>query len=170
MKNEAFVILAKVKKKHHPNKKYKDPVPTIDVIVRRPGNEILVERRGIPPFKDMYCLPGGHVEYGETVEKAALRELKEECGVRPKLIGILGVYSDPRRDPRGHRITIVFLSDYVGGKIKAGDDAAQVKWIKLSKLLGEPKKMAFDHRLILLDYQNWLVSRNCPTFWSSKRR
>src|SRR5579863_4369377 len=97
------------------DKKHVNPIPTADIILRRSGREpqqILIETRSRDPFKGRYSLPGGHVDYGETVEEAALRELSEECGVKANLVTILGVYSDPHRDPRGQRISTVFIGDY----------------------------------------------------------
>jgi 8-oxo-dGTP diphosphatase len=164
--------MPKVERKSKEEKKYNDPIPTTDIILRRSADnneDILIERRGRPPFEGMYALPGGHIDYGETVEHAALRELSEECGAKGRLIGILGVYSDPRRDPRGQRITTVFIGDYAGGKISANDDAKSAEWIDLNILLKMKEKIAFDHHQILNDYKKWL---NTPmvgnTFWSTK--
>jgi ADP-ribose pyrophosphatase YjhB (NUDIX family) len=148
-------------------KDYKDPIPTVDLIVRDSSvKKILIEKRGRPPFEGFYSLPGGHVDYGETVEQAALRELKEECSISARLQTILGVYSDPNRDPRGQRISVVFISDYAGGNLKAGDDAKSAEWIVLEEILSE-QQIAFDHKKILGDYQEWLDD-NGTTFWSTK--
>jgi ADP-ribose pyrophosphatase YjhB (NUDIX family) len=155
-------------------KKYQDPVPTVDIVLRRSKDSeqtILIERRGRPPFEGKYSLPGGHVDYGETVEHAVVRELHEECGAEAFLVGILGVYSDPNRDPRGQRISTVFIGDYAGGEIKADDDAKSVEWIELHKLLGmRETEIAFDHFKILNDYKKWLgMSKKAEsTFWSTK--
>jgi 8-oxo-dGTP diphosphatase len=160
----------------HPDKrkaKFIDPVPTADIILRKPENdrELLIEKRGRSPFKGKYSLPGGHVDYGETVEDAVLRELNEECNARARLITILGVYSDPKRDPRGQRITTVFIGDFIDGKVHAGDDAGFVSWMDLNDLLNMKASIAFDHQLILKDYHKWLkVLRSSDTFWSSKPR
>lgn len=151
-------------------KKYHDPIPTVDVILRRPGDptEILIETRGRDPFKGFYALPGGHVDYGETVEAAALRELHEECGVSATLSEIFGVYSDPNRDPRGQRITTVFLADYKGGEAKGADDASSAEWADLEQLLQSKERLAFDHSKILSDYSRSLEGKRNETFWSSK--
>jgi len=153
--------------------KYKNPIPTVDIILRKPAyeREILLEVRGRDPFKGKYALPGGHVHYGETVESAILRELKEECGVRARLVAIFGVYSDPKRDPRGQRISTVFLGDYRGGKVRGGDDAKSASWMALEDILRKKSRIAFDHQLILSDYKNFLLARksSCETFWSTKR-
>src|ERR1700730_12485 len=111
----------------------KDPIPTVDLIVRK-GEKILLEQRGRPPFQDMHSLPGGHVDYGETVEAAALRELEEETTVKAELIAILGVYSDPNRDPRGQRISTVFIADWLLGEPEGRDDAKTAKWCERSEV------------------------------------
>ena len=153
--------------------KHNDPVPTVDLIVRKYANdakEILIERRGKPPFEGQYCLPGGHVDYGETVEDAALRELHEETSLEAILVGILGVYSDPKRDPRGQRISTVFIGNCGDNKNPtAGDDARTAEWMNLDDVL-EAKEIAFDHRLILEDYKRIANNAQIPTntFWSLK--
>jgi 8-oxo-dGTP diphosphatase len=158
--------------KRESEKKYIDPIPTTDIILRKStdSEQILIERRGRFPFEDKYALPGGHVDYGETVEEAALRELKEECGVKARLISILGVYSDPKRDPRGQRITTVFIGDYTVGEVEAKDDAKSAKWIDLGALLKLKEEIAFDHYRILSDYRKWLGGpKSGNTFWSTKK-
>ncbi len=154
-------------------KEHKNPIPTADIILRKPGDErkILIEVRGRDPFKGKYALPGGHVDYGETVESAVLRELKEECGVRARLVGIFGVYSDPKRDPRGQRISTVFLGDYQGGKVKGADDAKSASWMELQDILRKKSRIAFDHQLILSDYNRFLHAGQSSneTFWSTRR-
>jgi 8-oxo-dGTP diphosphatase len=156
------------------NHEHKNPIPTVDIILRKPGNEreILVEVRGREPFKGKYSLPGGHVDYGETVESAVLRELIEECGVKARLVSIFGVYSDPKRDPRGQRISTVFLGDYESGKVKGGDDAKSASWTMLEDVLRDETKIAFDHNLILSDYSKLLLEKKSSneTFWSTKTR
>lgn len=147
---------------HH----YKDPVPTADVIVRK-GNLILLEQRGRGPFVGSWCFPGGHMDYGETIENTALRELKEETSVEAKLVGILGVFSDPHRDPRGQRITVVFIADWVDGSPLGGDDAKTAMWINETELRDPKFQLAFDHALILRDYFMW-KEYPTETFWSSK--
>jgi len=102
-----------------------------------------------PPYKGFWALPGGFVEYGETVESAALRETKEETGLDVTLDGIVGVYSDPERDPRGHIISICFLGHKTGGELVADTDAAEVKCIGFAEI--SDTDLAFDHRKILED-------------------
>ena len=158
--------------------KQKDPIPTVDLIIRKDSGkprEILIEKRGRPPYRGQYSLPGGHVEYGETVEQAALRELREETSITATLVGILGVYSDPKRDPRGQRISTVFIGNSVEERStpKGADDAESAEWMDLDEAL-EKSQIAFDHRLILEDYRRFVDSTRDSlgheTFWSSKER
>ena len=94
-------------------------------------------------------MPGGFVEYGETVESAAMRETKEETGLDVDLIRLVGVYSNPRRDPRGHIVSVCFLCHKVGGTLRADTDAAEVKCFDFDKI--STIELAFDHRIILED-------------------
>ncbi len=110
------------------------------------GDKILLIRRRNEPFKGKWALPGGFVEYGETVEEAVLREFEEEVGLKAKIKKLLGVYSKPDRDPRGHVISIVFLLD-AEGEAKAGDDAADARFFPLDNL----PPLAFDHDKIIRD-------------------
>jgi len=128
----------------------KFPRITVDVVVSD-GTKVVLIKRGNDPFKDMWALPGGFIEYGETVEKAALREVKEETGLDVQLEGLLGVYSNPDRDPRGHTISIVFFATKKKGKLKAGSDASDAMEALLSKTDG--LKLAFDHAVILEDFK-----------------
>ena len=120
---------------------------TVDIIILYNNGVVLIKRKH-EPFKDHYALPGGFVEYGETVEEAALREAKEETGLDVRLIRLVGVYSDPSRDPRGHTVTVAFLA--VGtGELKAGNDAKEVHVVSIEEALNLP--LAFDHEKILRD-------------------
>lgn len=125
---------------------------TVDLVIFRAGRpEILLIRRGKPPFQGQWALPGGKVEEGETVEQAALRELEEETGLRlsPRRISrsIVGIFSDPGRDPRGRVVSIAFLVEVPAGTTaQAGDDAADAAWFPLERL---PKPLAFDHASII---------------------
>ena len=112
---------------------------------------ILIKRKN-PPYKGSWALPGGFVEYGETVESAVLREVKEETGLEIDLDQISGVYSDPERDPRGHVITVCFTARKKGGKLKADTDASEVACLKLDSIL--KFNLAFDHKKILKDALN----------------
>lgn len=130
--------------------RYKNPAPTIDLIIEiedeagRPGI-VLIKRGHYPPG---WALPGGFVEYGETLEQAAVREGREETSLRVKLLGQFHTYSDPARDPRKHTISTVFLAK-AKGRPKAGDDARQAAIFTRRAL---PSPLAFDHARILADY------------------
>jgi len=144
---------------------YRNPTPTVDVILQR-DSRVLMIRRKKDPFKDHLALPGGFVNEGETVEEAMKREAKEETSLEVEPIDILGVYSDPKRDPRKHTLSVVFVGIITGGQVKAGDDAASIEWIDLAGI--EKQKLAFDHVRMLRDYRQWKASGG--TFWSTKRR
>lgn len=125
---------------------YKSPKLTADGAIIKDGKILLIERKN-EPFKGKWALPGGFVEYGEKVEDAVVREVNEETGLDTKIIDIVGVYSDPSRDPRGHIVTVVYLLDILDGEIKGSDDAADAKFFDLNDL----PKLAFDHNVILKD-------------------
>ncbi len=110
---------------------------------------VLVKRRYPPPG---WALPGGFVEYGETVEAAAVREAEEETSLSVKLERQFHVYSDPARDSRGHTVTVVFIASAQG--IPIGKDDAREARVFLSSRL--PSPLAFDHGLILQDYLSWI--------------
>ena len=146
--------------------KYRNPIPTIDVILSEPSNSnrILLIKRKRNPFKDYFALPGGFVNEGEKVEDATRREAYEELSVKVEPIDILGVYSEPNRDPRGHIMSTVFICEIRSGDLKAEDDAADLQWIEINSV--ENIKLAFDHHKIISDYKIWL--KNKGTYWSSK--
>ena len=125
----------------------KTPLLTADCVAVDAKGRVLLVRRGHPPFKGKHALPGGFVEIGETVEEACRRELMEETGVKAGPLRLLGVYSDPKRDPRAHTCSVVFLARIARATPKAGDDAAAAEWIEdWTKL-----DLAFDHAKILGD-------------------
>ncbi len=122
----------------------KYPRLAVDVVVVFEDGSIVLVKRKNPPFKGCWALPGGFVEYGETVEEAAVREVKEETGLDIKLTKLIGVFSDPNRDPRGHVVSIAYIGKPIGGQLHASSDAENVKLFKEI-----PKKLAFDHDLII---------------------
>lgn len=122
------------------------PHLTADSVVLDEG-KILLIKRGHPPYQDSWALPGGFVEAGETVEQACLRELMEETGIQGRIMRLVGVYSDPGRDPRGHTVTVAYLVLKTGGVLKAGDDAGDACWHPIE---GMPE-LAFDHGEIVED-------------------
>jgi nicotinamide-nucleotide adenylyltransferase len=127
------------------NYKYPKPTMTVDAVIEYAGGIVYVKRKN-SPFKGQLALPGGHTESGENVEKAVIREVKEETGLDFEIDGLLGVYNDLGRDPRGYYATIAFYGRGKG-KLKAGDDAADVFVSK-----NVPKNLAFDHEKIVGDY------------------
>jgi 8-oxo-dGTP diphosphatase len=144
----------------------KNPTPTVDTVIQR-NSKILFVKRKKEPFKDHLVFPGGFVNEGEKVEDAAIREVKEETSLDIKLMDILGVYSDPKRDPRGHIMSTVFIGEILpNGKTEAtaGDDAAAIKWIDIE--ICENESFGFDHKKIIGDYKKWMQSKG--TYWSSK--
>jgi ADP-ribose pyrophosphatase YjhB (NUDIX family) len=123
----------------------RNPLPTVDLIIEYNGGILLIKRKNPPKG---WALPGGFVDYGESLEAAAVREAKEETGLDVELVRQFHVYSQPGRDPRHHTITMVFLAK-AKGKAIAGDDAKEIGVFNKNTL---PDKIAFDHRDILNDY------------------
>jgi 8-oxo-dGTP diphosphatase len=122
------------------------PALSVDCVVIDARGWVLLVRRANPPFKGRHALPGGFVEIGETVEDACRRELLEETGVRASRLSLIGVYSDPERDPRGHTCSVAFLTRVRRAASKAGDDAAAAEWVERWSRL----PLAFDHAKILM--------------------
>jgi 8-oxo-dGTP diphosphatase len=123
----------------------KTPLLTVDALIVNEEKIVLIKRKN-PPYGGMFALPGGFVEIGETVEDAIVREAKEETNLDIEIIELLGVYSDPNRDPRGHTVSICFIA--VGrGDIKAGDDAGDVGLFDMHNL----PELAFDHNKMVED-------------------
>ncbi|MDD3754030.1 MAG: NUDIX hydrolase [Methanobacterium sp.] len=127
----------------------KHPLLTVDAVITDENGKIILIRRKNTPFQGSWALPGGFVEYGETVERAVLREVKEETGILIEIMGLVGVYSDPGRDPRGHTITVCFLAHKKDGEIKADTDAQEVSSFTVDDAL--KMDLAFDHQVILID-------------------
>ncbi len=129
------------------------PALTVDAIISYPDDKVVLIKRGQPPFEGTWALPGGFVDVGETVEHACAREVREECSIDVELTNLLGVYSDPRRDPRGHTVSVVFCGVYKHGELKGADDASEAKLFSRDEL--RETNLAFDHRKILKD-AGWL--------------
>jgi len=125
---------------------YKKPSLTVDGAIINNRKILLIKRKN-NPFKNKWALPGGFVEYGERVEDAVVRETKEETGLDTKIKKLIGVYSDPERDPRGHTVSVVYLLGIINGDIKSGDDASDIKFFNLEKL----PDLSFDHNKIIND-------------------
>ncbi len=129
---------------------YRNPVPTVDIIIEceTPGGQrgiCLIQRKKEPAG---WAIPGGYVDYGETFEEAARREALEETGLAVELIRQFHAYSDPRRDPRQHNVSVVFIARARGAP-RAGSDAARAELFTRETL---PEDLAFDHASILADY------------------
>ena len=127
------------------------PIIAADIIIElldQPGRPIVLIERKNPPHG--WAIPGGFVDVGETLEHAAMREAEEETGLKVRLKALLGNYSDPVRDPRGHTVTAVYVAE-AHGDPKAGDDAKTVQVFDPLK----PPTLAFDHALVLADYRRF---------------
>jgi 8-oxo-dGTP diphosphatase len=119
---------------------------TVDAIILYEG-KLVVIRRGNEPYKGKLALPGGFVEKDETVEQAVVRETKEETGLDTKIVRLIGVYSDPGRDPRGPTVSVCYRLEATGGPPRASSDAAAVELISP----GEIPPLAFDHDRMIAD-------------------
>lgn len=131
--------------------KPRNPYPTVDVIIEldEPGVPIVLVQRANPPHG--WALPGGFVDYGESLERAAVREAAEETGLAVELVAVLGAYSDPDRDPRQHNLSVVFVGR-ARGRPRGGDDAAMARAFDPAE---PPGPLCFDHGLILGHYLAW---------------
>jgi ADP-ribose pyrophosphatase YjhB (NUDIX family) len=125
---------------------YRNPIPTVDIIIELEDKGIILIKRAKEPFG--WAIPGGFVDYGESLEDAARREAREETSLGVELSGQLGAYSAPDRDPRHHTISVVFLA-HARGEPEARDDALEVGVFTKEDL---PSSLAFDHAQILADY------------------
>jgi 8-oxo-dGTP diphosphatase len=121
------------------------PLLAVDAVIFYDGGIVLIQRDR-PPYAGSYALPGGFVEIGESVEAAAIREAREETGLEIELMGLVGVYSDPGRDPRGHVVSAAFLARG-RGQLLAGSDARATKVFLKESL----PPLAFDHQKIISD-------------------
>ena len=142
---------------------YRNPSPTVDIIIemrdRRDRPIVLIERKN-PPHG--WAIPGGFVDYGESVETAAIREAKEEVSLDIELVQQFAVYSDPARDARKHTISIVLLATAIG-EPRAADDAASVKLFHPWEI---PANLCFDHNCILQDYRTYRHYGHLPRLTS----
>lgn len=126
-------------------------------LIDRPGRPIVLIERKNPPFG--WAIPGGFVDIGESVEQAARREAREETALDVTLTALLGVYSDPKRDPRGHTVSVVYLGE-ARGTPRAQDDAAAVGVFSPDRL---PESLAFDHGRVLADYFSYRETGKPPS-------
>jgi ADP-ribose pyrophosphatase YjhB (NUDIX family) len=159
--------------------KHNNPIPAVDFLISKDDNsKILLVRRNNDPFKRMLSIPGGFINQGETAEDAMMREAKEETSLVVEPIAILGVYSDPQRDPRMHTISVTFIARIVQGNEDAYDDAPALQWINIDDELDrliQSKQIALDHSKILKNYKKWIksvrrsVDTNNLTYWSTKK-
>ena len=133
----------------------KTPLLTTDCVVRDSAGRVLLIRRKNEPFKGAYALPGGFVDIGETTEAACRREVLEETGLRVDDLQLIGVYSEPSRDPRGHTVSVAYTTRLgEAPRPEAGSDAEAAEWVKDWRTLD----LAFDHAQILEDVET-LTSR-----------
>ena len=133
----------------------KTPALTVDCVIYDPAGRVLLVRRKNDPFQGSFALPGGFVDIGETIEAACRREVREETGLEVNDLQLVGVYSDPGRDPRGHTASTVFLAKLpVAASPIAGDDAAAAEWVANWR----SHRLAFDHAHILEDAEQISLS------------
>jgi 8-oxo-dGTP diphosphatase len=126
----------------------KTPALTTDCVIRDPEGRVLLIRRKNEPFAGAFALPGGFVDIGETIEASCRREVREETGIELGELRLIGVYSDPKRDPRGHTVSVVFLARLASAlSPRAGSDAACAEWLENWR----DHALAFDHAQILED-------------------
>ena len=142
---------------------YRNPTPTVDIIIElidRPGRPIVLIERLNPPYG--WAIPGGFVDYGESVETAAIREAKEETSLDVQLVEQFYVYSDPKRDSRQHTISVVFIAT-AQGEAQAADDAKNLSLFEINQI---PTSLCFDHDRILQDYSRYRSSGIRPQIHS----
>jgi len=130
-------------------KNKKQPVLTTDGLITK-KDKVLLVKRDIEPFRNFWVLPGGHVDYNEKVEQAVKREIKEELNLSVEVKGLIGVYSDPDRDPRYHSVSVAFALGQQGGEISLNEEASAYDFFHLDNL---PRKVGFDHRKIITDFK-----------------
>lgn len=131
---------------------YKKPSLTADIFIFDEETNFILIKRKNDPYKNYWALPGGFVEYGESVETAAVREAKEETSIDVELIDLVNVYSAPDRDPRGHTVTVAYTAKGDFGKMNAESDAKEIGIFSSEDL--EKINLAFDHSQIIKDCLN----------------
>jgi 8-oxo-dGTP diphosphatase len=129
------------------------PALTTDCVVFDERGYVLLIRRANEPFRGSYALPGGFVDVGERVEDSCRRELSEETGLHVGELRLIGAYSDPARDPRGHTCSVAYLARVGRAEVTAGDDAAAAEWVADWRR----EKLAFDHAQIIADAEKLCV-------------
>jgi 8-oxo-dGTP diphosphatase len=122
---------------------------TVDAVITDEHGRVLMMERGTDPFRGTWVFPGGYVDPGETVEQACIREVREELGLEVKLTGLIGIYSEPGRDPRGSVVSIAYRAVIVGGTVTVTPEARAHRWLEP----GEEVPMGFDHARILADHR-----------------
>jgi 8-oxo-dGTP diphosphatase len=135
-------------------RKFKQPSVTADIIVENQNKEVLFIERKHAPYKGYWALPGGFLDVDkETVKQTAQRELYEETNLRAKLedLELIGETSDPKRDERGHIVSLIYVAKKYSGTPKASDDAKNLKWHSLDNL----PALAFDHNFMMETYKSW---------------
>lgn len=143
------------------------PQIAADTIIPNKKGKILIIKRAKYPFKGKWVLPGGKTKPNEEVEKTSTRETKEETGIEIELKDLLGIYSDPNRDPRGRYISVAFISKPTDKKeIKTNEEASEHQWINPEKI--KEKHMGFDHWKMIQDYLNW--KKTNQSAWSTKNK
>ncbi len=123
------------------------PTAASDSVVVR-GNEIVLVKRAIKPYKGWWTLPGGVMNNGEYIEETSLREVKEETGIDGKIISLVGLYSGPDRDPRGTTLSAAFLVKFIRVSGRPDNESSEVRFFPVNML---PKNIAFDHKRIIKD-------------------
>ena len=134
---------------------YRNPAPCVDIVIYDPVKGIVLIERANEPYG--WALPGGFIDYGETCEHAAIREAKEETNLDVILTEIIGVYSDPKRDPRHHTMSVAYAAAATDTTlVAAGDDAAKARFFPLDAL----PDIVFDHNVIISDYIDRILRLN----------
>ncbi len=137
---------------------WRNPTPTVDAVIELSGDRVVLIQRANPPYG--WAFPGGFIDEGESAEHACIREAKEETRLEVELVTLLGVYSDPSRDPRKHTMSVVYVAR-ASAEPTAGDDAAEATAVPVHDLLN--RSFAFDHAEIAADYIHWRTTGRLPS-------